>query len=246
MHNTPNGFAALLRTALGAQWQHLHPDIRARFTLAPGAARQRFTGSMSIIERSRIGWLIARAIAFVRILPSVRARDVPFEFNLAPACASAPAAGWLKERLYYFSDGRFEFRSLMRIARNGDLIEQFPFGLGMKIKLGAEGENGDTLYFRDDGYFLRIGQRYQWRAPLPRWLTVGRFTLAHKNIDRENFTVEITLDHPLFGRLFYQYGAFSESPAYAAAPAPAGAAAEPAPPARCPDTARTAASAAAY
>ncbi len=204
MDCTLNGLAALLRTALGTRWQHLHPDIRARFTLAPGETRQSFSGTMSEINRSTVGWIIARLIAFVRILPAVRAQDVPFEFNLTPA----PGAGWIKERLYHFHDGRFEFRSVMNIARNGELIEQFPYGLGMKIRLGAEGNNGDTLTFRDDGYFLRLGAL---RLPLPRWLTVGRFTLAHQNIDREHFTVTISLDHPLFGRLFYQHGSFRQS-----------------------------------
>lgn len=199
MNTTPNGFAALLRTALGKQWQHLHPDIRARFTPAPGATRQCFTGGMNTIERSFIGWLIARLIAFARVLPSVRARDVPFEFNLAPAPAGAstPAAGWFKERLYHFREGRFEFRSIMSIARNGELIEQFPYGLGMKIKPGVEGDDGDKLYFRDDGYFLRLGAL---RVPIARWLGVGRFTLMHQNID-----------HPLFGRLFYQAGRFRQA-----------------------------------
>ncbi len=208
MKTTPNGFAALLQASLGTRWQHLHPDIRARFTPAPGVTRQRFTGSMSEIDRSFIGWLIAHAIAFVRVLPAARARAVPFEFNLAPA----PGAGWFKERLYHFAPhngGRFEFRSIMRIARNGDLIEQFPYGLGMKIKLEVEGDNGDSLMFRDDGYFLRVGP---WRLPLPRWLGVGRFTLAHRNIDRERFTVDICIDHPFFGRLYYQAGHFRQAP----------------------------------
>ncbi len=208
MKNIPNGFAALLRVSLGARWEHLHPDIRARFTPAPGASRQRFTGSMSGIDRSVIGRLIARAIAFVRVLPAVRARDVPFEFNLAPALG----AGWIKERPYHFDrnqGGRFEFRSIMSIARNGDLIEQFPYSLGMKIKLSVEGDQGDKLMFRDDGYFLRVGR---WRLPLPRWLAVGRFTLTHRNIDRERFTVDISIDHPLFGRLFYQAGHFRQAP----------------------------------
>ena len=104
----------------------------------------------------------------------------------------------------------------MNIADNGELIEQFPFGLGMKIKLSAEGKNGDTLYFRDDGYFLKLSfakfPHKAWRMPMPRVLTVGRFVLAHKNIDRERFTVEIALDHPLLGRLFHQYGEFREQP----------------------------------
>ena len=205
--DTPlNGFAVLLRTALGARWQFLHPDIRARFTLAPGATQQSFTGTMDEINRSAIGWAIARLIAFMHILPSVRARDVPFEFNLSPAASLLPAAGWVKQRLYHFNNGRFEFRSVMRIANNGELIEQFPYGLGMKIKLAA---GDDTLHFLDDGYFLRIGAL---RLPLPRWLTVGRFVLTHKNIDRDHFTVEINLEHPLLGRLFHQHGRFRQSP----------------------------------
>lgn len=53
----------------------------------------------------------------------------------------------------------------MSIARHGDLIEQFPYSLGMKIKLSVEGAHGDKLMFRDDGYFLRVGR---WRLPLPR------------------------------------------------------------------------------
>jgi hypothetical protein len=203
-----NGLAGLLRAALGARWQQLHPQIRARFTLAPGKTQQSFAGSMSQIDRSACGWVIAKLIAFVRILPSQRARHVPFEFNLRPAQRDI-SGGWIKQRIYRFRGGDFEFRSVMRIAPNGELIEQFPYGLGMKIRLGAEGHNGDTLMFRDDGYFLRLGQ---FRLPLPRWLTVGRFTLAHKNIDREHFSVEISIDHPLLGQLFYQYGRFRESP----------------------------------
>ena len=80
---------------------------------------------------------------------------MPFEFNLSPA--PGVAGGWIKQRLYRFDSGPFEFRSVMRIASRGKLIEQFPWGLGMTIKLAVEGRDGDTLCFRDDGYFLRVG-----------------------------------------------------------------------------------------
>lgn len=210
----PNGLAGVLRASLGAHWNRLHPQIRARFTLAPGATRQSFAGTMHRIERSALGWLIAKLIAFVRILPAQSARNVPFEFNLTPAPAHAPGSAWIKQRVYRFRGGDFEFRSVMRFTPDGKLIEQFPCGLGMTIELGVEGVNGDTLTFRDAGYFLRLGK---WRLPLARWLTVGRFTLAHRNIDRERFSVAIRLDHPLFGALFHQYGEFSEAPVHAQA-----------------------------
>jgi hypothetical protein len=198
------GLAALLCTSLGPRWRHLHPDIRARFTLAPGALRQSFTGTMNVVERSPLGWLIARLITFIRVLPAARARNVKFEFNLT----AAPGGGWIKERLYQFESGPFEFRSVMRIESTGELVENFAFGLCMKIRLVAE---DDTLYFLDDGYFLRIGQARKLRLPIPRWLGVGRFTLTHKNLDRDHFTVSIRLQHPLFGCLFYQRGTFQQA-----------------------------------
>lgn len=206
MNDSPNGLAAVLSAALGTRWPSLHTDIRARFTLAPGETRQSFSGTMDDIQRSALGWWIARLIAFVRILPAQRARNVPFEFHLSRA--PAVAGGWIKQRLYHFSSGPFEFRSVMSLTSKGELIEQFPWGLGMKIRLSAEGDSGDQLYFRDEGYFLCIGGL---RMMLPRWLTVGRFTLLHQNIDRENFVVEIRIDHPVLGRLFYQRGQFCEA-----------------------------------
>lgn len=182
---------------------------------------------MQRIDRSPLGGLIARVIAFMRVLPTVCAGDVPFDFNLT----ATTNGGWIKERLYHFENGRFEFRSVMRMEPDGaagELVENFSCGahisVCMKIRLAAD---TDTLYFFDDGYFLRWGTR---RRPIPRWLGVGRFTLAHTNIDRENFRVEISIDHPWFGRLFHQSGEFRAAPvgaineainAGAATPAPA-------------------------
>ena len=146
MKDTLNGVAALLRTSLGPHWQHLHPDIRARFTLAPGATRQRFTGTMTHIERSPLGWLIARLITFVHVLPSVRARDVPFEFNLT----ATANGGWIKQRLYHFSDGPFEFRSVMRVEPTGELIENFPVREISEDKISSDDGraiNHDLLMF---------------------------------------------------------------------------------------------------
>jgi Domain of unknown function (DUF4166) len=211
-----NGLSVLLHAALGPAWQRLHPDIRDRFTLAPGATRQRYSGIMQRIECSALGCLIARLIAFMRVLPAVRASGVPFDFNLT----ATTGGGWIKERLYHFKHGRFEFRSVMRLEPTGELIENFPYGLCMKIRLAT---GGDTLYFLDDGYFLRRGTL---RLPIPRWLSVGRFTLAHINLDHDNFRVDISLDHPWFGRLFHQSGEFRQAPVAAisggaATPAPA-------------------------
>jgi len=89
---------------------------------------------------------IAKLITCLHILPSQRARHVPFMFNLRPAPHPADG-GCVKLHICRFRDGNFEFRSMMSIAPNGELIEQFSRGLGMKIKLSAAGHQGDTLSF---------------------------------------------------------------------------------------------------
>jgi hypothetical protein len=192
-------FADLLSAALGEHASRLHPDIRARFAASGADRRSSFSGRMQQVDRSVPGWCAALLLRPLRVLPSCRAYGVPFEFHLAPAAAGA---GWIKRRLYRFRDGIFEFSSVMSIDRDGRLVEQFPLGFGMHVRLEAA---GDVLWFRDDGYFFRCRG---FRIDFPRWLGIGRFELEHRNIDSERFDVTIRIRHFLLGSLIYQTGRF--------------------------------------
>lgn len=196
-------FADLLDSVLGADAPRLHPDIRARF-LVQDHGRSSFVGRMDQLDRSVFGWCIALVLRPLRVLPSRQAYAVPFAFHLDPAPG---CAGWLKRRIYGFRDGPFEFSSVMSIDADGALVEQFPLGFGMRVRLEAA---GDTLWFRDDGYFVRWGGV---RIDFPRWLGIGRFELSHRNIDAERFDIEIRIHHFLFGPLFHQAGRFQSGEA---------------------------------
>jgi len=201
-------FADLLDTVLGKDAQRLHPHIRARF-----AANRAFSGRMQQIDRSFPGWCAALLLRPLRVLPACRAYAVPFEFHLEPAPVEG---GWIKRRLYGFRDGVFEFSSVMSIDADGSLVEQFPFGFGMHVRLEA---TADALWFRDDGYFLRLGRL---RLDFPRWLGLGRFELEHRNLDAGRFDVEIRINHFLFGPLFHQSGRFESALAVDERPSRAG------------------------
>jgi len=192
-------FADLLSAVLGENASRLHHDIRARFSADAQARGRSYSGRMHQIDRSVLGWCAALLLRPLRVLPTRRTYGVPFQFHLTPAPIEG---GWTKCRVYEFPDGPFEFRSVMRIDDDGGLIEQFPLGFGMRVRLEAA---GDSLWFRDDGYFLRLGGL---RIDLPRWLDIGRFELLHRNLDTERFDVEIRIRHFLFGPLFYQKGRF--------------------------------------
>ncbi len=195
----PRDLSALLEAALGARWSLLHPEIKARFALPPGASRAVYLGVMARIERSPLGWLLARLLRHARVLPHQRAREVEFRFDVEPL---ATTFGWDKCRLYRFADEDFRFRSRMTFDADGVLRERFAGGLGMNLELAVA---KDTLLFLDRGYFLHVGR---WRLDLPRWLSPGRFRLVHRNLDAARFEVVIDIRHPLFGHLFHQRGEF--------------------------------------
>ncbi|MGH8080823.1 MAG: DUF4166 domain-containing protein [Lysobacter sp.] len=191
--------AALLRAALGARWSLLHPHIRARFELKPGQSQAEYVGNMHQVRCTRLGGLFARLIRYARVLPHQNADEVPFRFDVQPMLRGL---GWIKTRTYHFVDEIFSFRSRMVLGRNGELLEHFGGGLGMRVRLEVL---PNRLVFVDDGFFLH------WRGlrlPLPKPLAPGRFVLVHRDLDAEHFEVSIDVVHPWFGPLFHQSGTF--------------------------------------
>jgi len=194
-------FGAVLRRALGnAGWRKLNPAIADRFSgyLKP---RQplRFVGTMHWVYCSPIGALLARVIRRWSILPDRCARDAEFTFDIGEKHGSI-----VKQRTYRMG-GERTFRFVSRFSDVPRLHEEFGGGIGMNLRLIAR---RDCLWFCDQGYFLRFGRH---RLPLPRWLTVGRFDLMHRNIDANRFQIIIRVAHPLFGTLFYQRGVFEQA-----------------------------------
>lgn len=191
--------AALLRAALGPRWALLHPHIRARFALAPEEGQAEYFGTMHQVRCTRLGGLFARLIRYARVLPHHNAEQVPFRFDVQPL---REGLGWLKTRTYHFADEVFSFRSRMSLGRDGELLERFGGGLGMRVRLEVL---PNRLVFVDDGYFLHWRG---WRLPLPRPLWPGRFVLVHRDLDATRFEVSIDVAHPWFGPLFHQDGTF--------------------------------------
>lgn len=197
--NDAKSFIAQIEQALGEkQWQELNPDIKNRFTNRSSSRSLRYIGVVKRVYCSITGKLIARLLKPLELLPDRCARDVAFDFLI-----QRNKNGLLKQRRYYLEDTvPFTFRSVF--SSQPIIHEEFKAGLGMKLKLSVKNGN---LIFRDDDYFWRFKN---WRIPIPAWLSIGRFELVHRNIDRERFAVSIRIAHPLLGVLFYQHGEFQK------------------------------------
>jgi hypothetical protein len=191
-------FASVLRNQLGEQaWSELAPDIQARFAMYISAEqRLLFVGKMQWVYCSPIGALLMRLLRRFSILPSICARDCDFEFDIG-----MHAGDIVKQRRYALAAGQqFSFRS--HFSDLPRLHEEFAGGIGMYLELAV---TRGALLFRDRGYFWRFRH---WRLRLPRWLSVGRFELLHRNIDSRRYQIIIRVAHPLLGTLFYQRGEF--------------------------------------
>jgi hypothetical protein len=147
---------------------------------------------------SPVGYVIAKIIKRLSILPDICARDAAFTFTIGMKNNVI-----CKQRTYDLGNSeRFIFTS--RFSNEPRLHEEFGGGIGMYLGLYVKRK---ALLFRDQGYFLRLKK---WRLHLPRWLTVGHFDLLHRNIDDQRFQIIIRVVHPLLGTLFYQRGEFKK------------------------------------
>ncbi|AVP96632.1 hypothetical protein C7S18_05185 [Ahniella affigens] len=186
---------------MGPAFGNMPADIQSRFAHTAREEPLRFVGVMNRIRLRPLGWVLAQLTRVSGLIPTRTGQNVAFEFNVRPLGMS-----WLKHRCYHFDSGPFDFSSVMTLDADGCFVERFRGGLGMCLKLTAEGQN---LVFRDCGYFLHWRG---WRLDLPALLHPGRFHLIHENVDARRFNVHLSLRHRWFGTLIEQFGTFHNEP----------------------------------
>jgi hypothetical protein len=195
-----SSFGAILNRVLGnSAWKKLESAIAARFTASLSEDRPlTFVGTMHWVYCSPVGFVIAKIIKRLSILPDICARNAAFTFAIGIRNGEI-----CKQRTYDLGNSeRFIFTS--SFSNEPRLHEEFGGGIGMNLHLLVKRK---ALLFRDQGYFLRLKK---WRLHLPHWLTVGHFDLLHRNIDDQRFQIIIRVVHPLLGTLFYQRGEFKK------------------------------------
>lgn len=189
----------IIRYQLGDSWQRLKPAIQQRFGDEPALGESVvYVGSMSIIRRSRAGWLFAHLTRIIgNPLTPYAGENVPMQVALFRS-QRPDDVGWQRS---YFYEGRkpFVVTSVKCENHKNEMMERVGWGFGMKLKVYVQ--EGD-LHFRSYRYF--------WLGlPLPHWLTPGQTHVVHADNGDGSFTFSITMRHPLLGETFYQTGQFS-------------------------------------
>jgi hypothetical protein len=191
---------ALFRTQVGDAWFRAPENVRLRFDHDPKPGHViRYVGRMTEVRCSAVGKLLGWMVQRTGALMPFEGDNVPVDIVVWSDSTGAVH----KRRSYHFQNRRaVVFRSRMVLDPDGRLAEHVGDGLGMYVKVSAD---GGGLQFTDDGYFLELATM---RIGLPKWLSPGRVHLVHADVSADEFDIAIDITHPLFGRLYWQRGRF--------------------------------------
>ena len=107
-----------------------------------------------------------------------------------------------KRTLTYPDSKKDYFYSQMVYLQDHELIETVRFGFGLRLKVSVE--NGDLVY-RSNGHIWQYGKL---RLTFPDWLVLGKATIIEHPISDQQFNLDFSIHHPLWGKCYWYHGAF--------------------------------------
>ena len=191
---------APIRQAMGDDWHRLGEIIRRHYDLAPHSDNQFELEGVMDVTVSPIGRLFVSVSRLFDALVPFPGQNVPVR-----VCnwSQADSREMFWHRTFRYPDRKpVIFRSRMAYAGGRDIVEYVKFGLGIRMRLSAEGE---TLRYDSRGYVWNLGL---FTLPIPDWLLLGKAVIREIPESEERLRVEFTVDHPLWGLTFGYAGKF--------------------------------------
>ncbi len=201
----PHSSKFTIRDLIGeAAWWRLSAAVRARFGTSPAAGeRWHFRGVMDRVECSWAGRVMAWASRVTGApVAHLTGREVPIDVLVY---AEENRDGTVWERVYDFAGNRrTTARTTKRMEAGPRLLECFGLGFGMELDVY---EHDAALHFRSTSFYVDVGGR---RVRLPLAFSPGVLLVEHIDEGGGTFRFRMTVDHPVFGRVFFQDGVFSK------------------------------------
>ena len=194
-----------IRALVGeAAWARLSPPVRERFGTTPrDGERWHFRGTMERVDCSWAGRAMAWASRVTGApVAHLTGESVPIDVFVYP---EAGHNGTVWERVYEFAGGRrVTARTTKRMEAGPRLLECFGLGFGMELDVY---EHEGALHFRSTSFYAGIAGR---RVRLPLSFSPGVLLVEHIDEGEGAFRFRMTVDHPVFGRVFFQDGVFAK------------------------------------
>jgi hypothetical protein len=107
-----------------------------------------------------------------------------------------------KRTLTYPDNKKNYFYSQMVYLQDHELIETVRFGFGLRLKVSVE---DGCLIYRSNGHIWQYGE---FRVTFPDWLVLGSATIIETPISDQQFKLDFSIKHPLWGKCYWYHGVF--------------------------------------
>ena len=189
---------SILQKALAEDWDQL-PAVTQRHYSVPRDSNTCLKGNMEIGYPSYLFSLIS-LIHLCGGLVSRRGKHVE---TLVEKTISAQNETLNWKRTLTYPDGKKDyFYSQMVYLQDHELIETVRFGFGLRLRVSVE--NGDLVY-RSNGHIWQYGSL---RLTFPDWLVLGKATIIEHAISDQQFRLDFSIKHPLWGKCYWYHGIF--------------------------------------
>ena len=194
-------FRALLTKS---EWNQLPHAVRQRFSKkVDHGAVAIYMGNLTTARASKVGKILAQVLRLIGApLPLGQGISVP---AIVSVSEDTMEKGQIWTRIYGSKKGFPQvIQSAKRFSGPTGLKEYIGFGVTMTLRAMVEER---SLIFRSVGFYFSAGP---FRITLPQWLSPGRVTVRHQDLQDGFFNFSLQLDHPLFGELIYQAGIYQD------------------------------------
>ncbi len=193
---------AVIKQALGAQWDDLDPLVKQHYDIIPGeAASMVIHGVMDEVYHSNIAKLFLLPGKIFGALVPYKGKNIPTEVKNWTTTDNHQAMFWHRT-LTFPNKKPVIFSSRMEHVKNDEIIEYVRYGMGIKMKMSVQ---SGALQFKSTGYVWKVAGI---SIPIPTWFILGDATIIEKTVSEDEFYIDFKMTHPLFGRTFAYSGTY--------------------------------------
>lgn len=191
---------SLLQKALGDDWHKLPSVIRNHYCV-PNNDKITLKGSMEIGYPTFLFPLISLIHLFGGLV--VR-RGKHIETVIEKTLVKQQAAQCWKRTLTYPNGKKNYFYSQLAYFQDHELIETVRFGFGLRLKVSV---NNGCLVYRSNGHIWQYGK---FQLSFPDWLLLGKASIIESPISDQQFSLDFSMTHPLWGKCYWYHGIFEQ------------------------------------
>ena len=193
---------AIFKSIFADQWHNLPPVFHKHYSNRPFSRDIHRAKGLVNIECHKALRYFSSISRFFGYMPLYQQDNVAISVHFV---SHANNKAFTLHRQFFFSETPrpYHFRSAMYQEKNNLVVEKLPLGLSWHCRYIWQ-SNQVTLHH--EGYSMTL-LGLSFKIPL-EWL-IGQITDEETAIDEDTFSINMRIQHPLWGNLYRYYGKFT-------------------------------------